>query len=77
MQFGIPKVVTSDQGSEFNNNLDKELMKLLNVDHRLTSPYHPQVKQYSIYIYKYIGRGSGEGGGKGGCSPWEKNYGGA
>ena len=62
MQFGIPKVVTSDQGSEFNNNLDKELMKLLNVDHRLTSPYHPQVKQYSIYI----GRGSGEGGVGGG-----------
>jgi len=44
MQFGIPKVVTSDQGSEFNNNMDKKLMKLLNIDHRLTSPYHPQVR---------------------------------
>jgi len=48
MQFGIPKMVTSDQGSEFNNNLDRKLMKLLNVDHRLTSPYHPQVSIYYI-----------------------------
>ena len=60
MQFGIPKVVTSDQGSEFNNNMDKKLMKLLNIDHRLTSPYHPQVRiQYSystmiLYIYWYL-----------------------
>ena len=27
MQFGIPKVISSDQGSEFNNNLDRKLMK--------------------------------------------------
>ena len=43
MKFGIPKVITTDQGSEFNNKLDSELMALLNVDHRLTTPYHPQV----------------------------------
>ena len=43
MKFGIPKVITTDQGSEFNNKLDSELMTLLNVDHRLTTPYHPQV----------------------------------
>ena len=43
MQFGLPKVITSDQGSEFNNNLDKKLMKMMNIDHRLTTPYHPQV----------------------------------
>lgn len=53
MQFGIPKVVTSDQGSKFNNNMDKKLMKLLNIDHRLTSPYHPQVRiQYSYSTMK-------------------------
>lgn len=43
MQFGLPRVITTDQGSEFNNNLDKKLMDLLNIDHRLTTPYHPQV----------------------------------
>ena len=43
MRMGLPKVVTSDQGTEFNNKLDRELMKLLNIEHA----YHPQV----IYIY--------------------------
>ena len=43
MKFGIPKVITTDQGSEFNNKLDSELMTLLIVDHHLTTPYHPQV----------------------------------
>ncbi|XP_065893114.1 uncharacterized protein [Dysidea avara] len=42
MQFGLPRVITSDQGSEFNNRLDKKLMKMMKIDHRLTTPYHPQ-----------------------------------
>ena len=44
-----PKVITTDQDSEFNNKLDSTLMTLLNVDHRLTTPYHPQV----LYIYMF------------------------
>ena len=28
MKFGLPRVVTSDQGTEFNNNLNRDLMKL-------------------------------------------------
>ena len=43
MRMGLPKVITSDQGTEFNNKLDRELMKLLNIEHHLTTPYHPQV----------------------------------
>ena len=43
MRFGICRVVTSDQGSEFNNCLNQELMALLQIDYRLTTPYHPQV----------------------------------
>ena len=43
MRMGIPKVVTSDQGTEFNNQLNEEFMRLLNIDHRLSTPYHPQV----------------------------------
>lgn len=43
MRMGLCKVITSDQGKEFNNELNKELMKRLNIDHRLTTPYHPQV----------------------------------
>ena len=41
--MGLPKVITSDQGTEFSNKLDRELMKLLNIEHRLTTAYHPQV----------------------------------
>ncbi len=44
MVFGIPSVITSDQGGEFRNGLDYELMTLLGIDYRLTTPYHPQVR---------------------------------
>ena len=53
MQFGLPKVITSDQGSEFNNNLDKKLMKMMNTDHRLTTPYHPQVNTWIVYTFVF------------------------
>lgn len=32
----------SDQGREFVNNLNEQLMKLTNTKHRITSAYHPQ-----------------------------------
>ena len=35
MKMGLCRVVTSDQGKEFNNHLNAELMKLLDIDHRL------------------------------------------
>ena len=47
------KVITSDQGSEFNNNLDKKLMKMMNIDHRLTTPYHPQVNTWIVYTFVF------------------------
>ena len=31
MRMGIPRVTTTDNGTEFKNELDKELMKLLGV----------------------------------------------
>ena len=37
MKFGLPRVITSDQGGEFNNKLDNVLMAMLNIDHRLTT----------------------------------------
>ena len=40
--MGIPHVITSDQGSEFNNEVNAELMRSMEIDHRLTTAYHPQ-----------------------------------
>ena len=35
-------MLTTDQGKEFNNKMNKELMRVFNIDHRLTTAYHPQ-----------------------------------
>ena len=40
--MGLPAVVTSDQGTEFNNALNQQLMREFGIDHRLTTAYHPQ-----------------------------------
>ena len=46
MQMGIPRVLTSDQGTEFHNQINEELMTWLKVDHRLSTAYHPHVHKY-------------------------------
>ena len=48
MVFGLPRVITSDQGGKFNNALDTKLMEMMGIEHRLTTPYHPQV--YTLII---------------------------
>ena len=40
--MGLPSVITSDQGGEFHNHLNSQLMVAFGIDHRLTTPYHPQ-----------------------------------
>lgn len=40
--MGLPSVITTDQGKEFNNQLNTEFAKTFNIKHRLTTPYHPQ-----------------------------------
>ncbi len=42
-RWGCPKVIISDQGREFNNELNHALFTLTGVEHRVTAPYHPQV----------------------------------
>ena len=36
-------VITTDQGKEFRNELNKQLTDSFGIKHRLTTAYHPQV----------------------------------
>ncbi|KAJ8651493.1 hypothetical protein O0I10_012946 [Lichtheimia ornata] len=40
--FGYPKIIQSDNGSEFKNNFVHLLSKHTGMDHRLVTPYHPR-----------------------------------
>ena len=40
--MGIPSVLTTDQGKEFHNQINRILMESFQIDHRLTTAYHPQ-----------------------------------
>ena len=40
--FGIPKILQSDNGSEFVNDILRALVKITGIDHRLISPYNPR-----------------------------------
>eukprot|EP00731_Ephydatia_muelleri_P016252 Em0009g676a len=42
MRMGLPKLLTTDQGKEFRNNLDKKITELLGIKRQFTTPYHPQ-----------------------------------
>ena len=41
-RFGCPKVLVSDRGSHFVNEMIAELTAHFKIDHRFSAPYHPQ-----------------------------------
>ena len=41
-RYGVPKKMFSDQGSNFQSGLFREVCRLLDIDKSRTSPYHPQ-----------------------------------
>jgi hypothetical protein len=40
--FGLPKIIQSDNGPEFVNEVIRAMVKLTGMDHRLISPYNPR-----------------------------------
>ena len=52
--YGVPKVIVSDQGREFVNQLQKTILDLLQVQHRTTTPYHPVCNQMQEHQNKQL-----------------------
>ena len=50
MRVGLPRVITSDQGSEFNNSLDTELMEMRGVEHKRKEQWEDYLDT-CIYAY--------------------------
>jgi transposase InsO family protein len=40
--FGFPKIIQSDNGTEFVNQTTKAMVRASKIEHRLISPYHPR-----------------------------------
>ncbi|MFI5421911.1 MAG: DDE-type integrase/transposase/recombinase, partial [Nitrososphaerales archaeon] len=40
--FGFPRIIQSDNGTEFVNKLVQQVTEFIGIDHRLVSPYHPR-----------------------------------
>jgi transposase InsO family protein len=40
--FGFPKILQSDNGTKFVNEVVKEIIKISGIDRSLISPYYPQ-----------------------------------
>ena len=51
MQMGLPRVLLSDNGSEFCNALNDQLSEMLGIKRRLTTPYHSQVCSMNVIVY--------------------------
>ncbi|CAN6542038.1 unnamed protein product [Malus baccata var. baccata] len=41
-RFGMPRVIISDRGSHFCNRTIEALLRKYNVNHKVSTPYHPQ-----------------------------------
>lgn len=52
--FGCPKVIVTDQGNEFCNELQRNLWRLLDIEHKTTTPYHPQCNGQAEVFNKTI-----------------------
>ena len=65
-RFGVPLVLISDRGQGFRSQLMENLMEKMGIQHRFSSPYHPQcnglvesangqiIKMLSKYVFKQV-----------------------
>ena len=48
--IGFPRILQSDNGTEFVNSLVKTMSNNLGVNHRLLTPYHPRVAMVLLNV---------------------------
>ncbi len=54
--FGTPRILQSDNGSEFVNQVVKALVNLFSIEHRLSTAYHPSTNGLVERTNKEVGR---------------------
>ena len=47
-RFGLPDTIISDRGPQFASKVFQEMCKLLKIDHRMSTAYHPQTDLYIL-----------------------------
>ena len=40
--YGCPDIIISDRGTEFCNAVSEAIFKYMQIEHRVSAPYHPQ-----------------------------------
>jgi transposase InsO family protein len=43
LHFGVPEMITSDHGLQFTSSLWFQLCEMLNISHKQTTAYHPEL----------------------------------
>ena len=56
IEYGVPKILQSDNRVEFVNGVVQELTRLYGIDHRLITPYHPRADGLVERKNKEVGR---------------------
>ncbi|CAN6716328.1 unnamed protein product [Malus baccata var. baccata] len=54
-RFGMPRVIISDRGSHFCNWTIATLLRKYNVNHKVSTPYHPQTNGQAEILEKTVG----------------------
>ncbi|KAK3768043.1 hypothetical protein RRG08_045862 [Elysia crispata] len=56
-RFGVPVDITSDRGSQFTSSLWTQLYRLLGVDTKMTTAYHPQANRMVERLHRQLKAG--------------------
>jgi transposase InsO family protein len=52
--YGVPRIIISDEGSHFIDQTFRKALSEVGVDHRIATPYHPQMSSQAETSKKQI-----------------------